>query len=111
MRVKRLSVGSTFCSRFYYKQTHRSTHLELVTENIRATWIPWSNYSFKFLEQSVKISSLNSNTECSYSRCLFKTAYNASNSTDVDALQFQRVQYDTFYNGQIQQDSSKCVSI
>ena len=35
--------------------------------------------------------------------------WSASNSTDVDALKFRIGQYDTFYNGQIQQDVSECL--
>ena len=35
--------------------------------------------------------------------------YNACNSRDVDVLKFQLVHHDTFYNGQIQQDSSECL--
>ena len=30
---------------------------------------------------------------------------------DVDALKFWLVQYDTFYNGQIQQNSSECLML
>ena len=29
--------------------------------------------------------------------------------TDVDALKFRLAKYDTFYNGQIQQDASECL--
>ena len=50
----------------------------------------------------------NSSTEGSL-KCLFETAHGASRSTDVDALKFRLVQYDTFYGGQIQQDSSECL--
>ena len=44
--------------------------------------------------------------EGSLSNCLFETAHNASNSTDVDAhaFKFGLVQYDTFYNDRIQQE-------
>ena len=51
----------------------------------------------------------NSSTEGSLSKCVFETAHNASNSTDVAALRFRLEQYDTFYNGQIQQNSSQCL--
>ena len=37
------------------------------------------------------------------------TAHNARNSKDVDALTFQLVRHDTFYNGQNQQDSTECL--
>ena len=40
---------------------------------------------------------------------IFETTHNASNSRDVDALKFGFVKYDTFYNGQIQQDSFECL--
>ena len=51
----------------------------------------------------------NSSTEDSISKCLFEIAQlDASNSTDVDTLKFRLVQYDTFCNGQIQQDSAEC---
>ena len=39
-------------------------------------------------------------------KCLFETAHSAPISTDVDALKFRLVEYDTFYGGQIHQDSS-----
>ena len=41
--------------------------------------------------------------------CLLQTAHNACDSKDVDALKFQLVHHDTFYNGQIQQDSTECL--
>ena len=44
---------------------------------------------------------------CRLKICLFETAHSACNSKDVDALKFQLVHHDTFYNGQIQQDSSE----
>ena len=37
------------------------------------------------------------------------TAHNARHFKDVDALQFQLVRHDTFYNGQNQQDSTECL--
>ena len=51
----------------------------------------------------------NSSTEGTLLKCLFHTAHNASNSKDVDALKFQLVRHDTFYNGQNQQDSTECL--
>ena len=51
----------------------------------------------------------NSSMEGSLTKCLFETAHSASNSTDVDALQFRLLQYDTFNDGQIQQHSSECL--
>ena len=38
-----------------------------------------------------------------------ETAYNAYSSTDVDVLKFQLVQYNQFYDGKNQQDSSECL--
>ena len=52
----------------------------------------------------------NSTTERFLAKCVFKTAHSESSSTDVDALKFRLVQYDTFYGGQIQQGSSECLT-
>ena len=54
-------------------------------------------------------SPFNSSTEGTLLKCLFQTANNARNSKDVDALKFQLVRHDTFYNGKIQQDSTECL--
>ena len=51
----------------------------------------------------------NSITEGPLLKCLFHTAHNARHSKDVDALKFQLVRHDTFYNGQNQQDSTECL--
>ena len=51
----------------------------------------------------------NSSTECSLPKCLIDTVHSASNFKDADALKFRLAQYDTFYNGQIPQDSSECL--
>ena len=40
---------------------------------------------------------------------MLETAYNAYSSTDVDVLKFQLVQYNQFYDGKNQQDSSECL--
>ena len=40
---------------------------------------------------------------------MLQTAHNACNSKDVDALKFQLVHHDVFYNGQNQQDSTECL--
>ena len=50
-----------------------------------------------------------SSTEGPLSKCLFETTQSASNSTDVDALKFRLVWYDTCYDDQVQQDSSACL--
>ena len=42
-------------------------------------------------------------------KCLFQTAHNARNSKDVDALKFQLVRHDTFYDGQNHQDGTECL--
>ena len=54
-------------------------------------------------------SPFNSSTEGTLLKCRFQTAHNARNSKDVDALKFQLVHHDTFYNGQNQQDSTECL--
>ena len=52
----------------------------------------------------------NSSTEGALLKCILETAHNACNSKDVDALKFQLVHHhDTFYNGQIQQNSTECL--
>ena len=53
----------------------------------------------------------NSNTEGFLSKYLFETAHIASSSTDVGALKFRLLQFDTFYCGQIQQDSLECLMV
>ena len=42
-------------------------------------------------------------------KCIFHTAHNAHLSKDVDALKFQLLRHDTFYNCQNQQDSTECL--
>ena len=42
-------------------------------------------------------------------KCLLQTAHNACNSKDVDALKFQLVRYDTFHNGQNQENNTECL--
>ena len=54
-------------------------------------------------------SHLNSSTEGTLLKCMLQTAHNACNSKDVDALKFQLVHHDVFYNGQNQQDSTECL--
>ena len=51
----------------------------------------------------------NSSTEGTLSKYMLETAYNAYSSTDVDVLKFQLVQYNQFYDGKNQQDSSECL--
>ena len=52
-----------------------------------------------------------SSTEGSLLKCLFQTARNACNSKDVDALIFQLVHHDTFYNGQNKQNITECLLV
>ena len=47
--------------------------------------------------------------EGTFLKCLLHTAHNAPYSKDVDALEFQLVRHDTFYNGQNQQNSGECL--
>ena len=51
----------------------------------------------------------NSSTEDSLKECLFDTAHGANNSRDVDILKLLLTQYDKFYSGLIQKDSSECL--
>ena len=51
----------------------------------------------------------NSSTEGTLLKCMLQTAHNACNSKDVDALKFQLVRHDIFYNGQNQEDSTECL--
>ena len=64
---------------------------------------------FSFFRNNSYISPFNSSTEGALLKCLLQTAHNACNSNDVDALKFQFVRHDTFYNGQNQQDSTECL--
>ena len=54
-------------------------------------------------------SPFNSCTKSTILKCFFYTTHNAHHSKDVDALKFQLVRHDTFYNGQHQQDSTECL--
>ena len=54
-------------------------------------------------------SPFNSSTEGTLLKCMLQTAHNACNSKDVDALKFQLVRQDIFYNGQNQEDSTECL--
>ena len=63
---------------------------------------------FNFSDNSY-ISPFNSSMEGTLLKCRFHTAHNARHSKDVDALKFQLVRHDTFYNDQNQQDSTECL--
>ena len=40
---------------------------------------------------------------------MLQTTHNACSSKDMDALKFQLVHHDRFYNGQNQEDSTECL--
>ena len=54
-------------------------------------------------------SPFNSSMECTLLKYMLQTAHNACNSKDVNALKFQLVHHDIFYNGQNQGDSTGCL--
>ena len=62
---------------------------------------------FSIFQNNSYTSPFYSGTEGSLLKCILETAHNACDSRDVDALKFQIVHHDAFYNGQIQQDSTK----
>ena len=64
---------------------------------------------FSIFRNNSYTSPFNSRTEGTLLKCLLQTAHNACNSKDVDALKFQLVRHDIFYNGQNQQDSTECL--
>ena len=66
---------------------------------------------FSIFRNNSYTSSFNSSTEGTLLKCLFHTAHNARHCKDVDALKFQLVRHDTFYNGRNQQDSTECLLI
>ena len=63
---------------------------------------------FSIFRNNSYTSPFNSSTEGTL-LIFFHTAHNARHSKDVDALEFQLVSHDTFYNGQNQQDSTECL--
>ena len=64
---------------------------------------------FSMLRNNSNTSPFNSSMEGTLLKCLFNTAHYARHSKDVDALRFQLIRHDTFYNGQNQQDSTECL--
>ena len=64
---------------------------------------------FSIFRNNSYTSPFNSSMEGTLLKCLLQTAHNACNSKDVDALKFQLVRHDIFYNGQNQQDSTECL--
>ena len=64
---------------------------------------------FSIFRNDSYTSPFNSSTEGTLLKCMLQTAHNACNSKDVDALKFQLVRHDIFYNGQNQEDSTECL--
>ena len=64
---------------------------------------------FSIFRNNSYTSPFNSSTDGTLLKCLFHTAHNARYSKVVDALEFQLIRHDTFYNGQNQQDSTECL--
>ena len=64
---------------------------------------------FSIFRNNSYTSPFNSSTEGTLLKYMLQTAHNACNSKDVDALKFQLVHYDIFYNGQNQADSTECL--
>ena len=64
---------------------------------------------FSIFRNNSYTSPFTSSTEGTLLKCHFHIADNACHSKDVDALKFQLVRHDTFYNGQNQQDSTECL--
>ena len=64
---------------------------------------------FSIFRNNSYTSPFNSSTDGTLLKCLLQTAHNACNSKDVDALKFQLIRRDIFYNGQNQQDSTECL--
>ena len=64
---------------------------------------------FSIFRNNSYTSPFNSSTEGTLLKCMLQTAHNACNSRDVDALKFQLVRHDIFYNGQNQEDSTECL--
>ena len=64
---------------------------------------------FSIFRNNSNTSPFNSSTEGTLLKCMLQTAHNACNSKDVDALKFQFVRHDIFYNGQNQEDSTECL--
>ena len=63
---------------------------------------------FSMFRNNSYTSPFNYSTEGTLIKCIFHAAHNAK-SKDVDAVKFQLVRHDTFYNGQNQQDSTECL--
>ena len=64
---------------------------------------------FSFFRNNSYTSPFNTSTEGTLLKCMLQTAHNACNPKDVDALKFQFVRHDIFYNGQNQEDTTECL--
>ena len=112
-----LSASFVFHSRAMLNNWGRATQFP-VDSSVTRTSIYYENTQFPmFLEfcPSVNVFNVNSytfpfnsSTEGTLIKCIFHAAHNAK-SKDVDAVKFQLVRHDTFYNGQNQQDSTECL--
>ena len=90
-------------------QMNTNTPLAWITLNSNVFWILSFNSSFQFFGIIVSPLPLILVWMVPLLKCLFHTVHNARNSKYVDALKFQLVRHDTFYNGQNQQDSNECL--
>ena len=70
-----------------------------------------THYSVSTIRPTSHNFQFNCSMRNSLSTCLYETAHRSSSSTNVDALKFRLAQYDAFYDGQIQQDSSECLTM
>ena len=64
---------------------------------------------FSIFRNNSYTSLFDSSTDGTLLKCLFHTAHNARHSKDVDALKFQIVRHDVFFNAENQQDSTECL--
>ena len=64
---------------------------------------------FSIFRNNSYTSPFNSSSEGTLLTCIFHTAHSARNSKDMDALKFQLVRHDAFYDGQNQQDNTECL--
>ena len=89
--------------------TNTSTPLDLVTQNIIVLWIMWSSYSFRFLEQSVIISSLIPVRKVPYPNCYLKQHIVHPVLQMWMHSNFDWYNMKKFYGGQNQPDASECL--
>ena len=111
---------SVECKQYIWVKRH-SGNLQLVppfilNKHIQPFWISnqkyhcYMNSMIQLLFSILRTISHNFQwVRSSLSKCLFETAHGTSSSTDVDAIIFLLVQYDTFYEIQIRQGRSECL--